>query len=118
MLLLTAVLILIAGTEVIAGLGDNVLPYDTVRYIWWTMHLYSCAAASIQGGFGRFHDRTSGFIAVTLFFISYNLWWDSYLAMMPATADFAWARVYMLVNVVIPMILVGIGPMIPVFRRG
>lgn len=118
MLFLLAVLFLLGSAGVIAGLPDHVLP-PLARWGWWSMHLYSCALASIYADYGRFHQRALALVAVTLFYVSYPLLWDQYLELMPATpATFPWAEVFVIANVVIPVVLVTLGPLMPAVRLG
>ena len=116
MWLLVAVLVLLGSSEVIAGLDDHVLP-PVARWGWWTLTLLGCGLASIHAPFGRFHQKAMGLVSVTMFYTSYPLLWDTYVGMIPAEpADFPWTTVFLTVNVILPLILVTIGPLLPVIR--
>ena len=115
---LLAVLFLLGSTEVIGEFPDHVLP-PMARWGWWTSLLLSCGMASIYTSYDRFHWKALGLVCCTMFYTSYPLLWDEYLAMMPTEpATFPWSTVFVVFNVVLPVVLVTIGPLIPVVRRG
>ena len=118
MWLLIAVLAMLGSAEVIGGLDDHILP-PMARWSWWTATLLACGVASIYDGYGRFHQKALGLVSVTLFYTSYPLFWAHYLRMLPAAPeDFPWAPVFVAANVLLPIILVTLGPLLPAVRMG
>ena len=120
MWLLTAVLVLLGSTEVIAGLGDNALP-PMARWSWFTASQLSCGLAAIYSPYVRFHWRALGLASITLFYISYPMMWDKYVSIMPTEpVGFPWPDIFVAVNVILPLLLVTMGPVLPSlgFRRG
>ena len=118
MWLLASVLILLGSSTVIAGLDDHVLP-PMARWCWWTANLLTCGLAAIYANYATFWWKAVGLVSVTLFYLSYPLLWDTYLSMIPDTpAGFPWPDVFVVANVVLPIILVTIGLVRPVVRMG
>ena len=114
MWLLAAVLVLLGSTEIIAGLGDNALP-PVARWAWFTTSQLSCGLAAIYSPYARFHWRAIGLASITLFYISYPLMWDKYIIIMPTEpATFPWPDIFVAMNVILPLILITIGPILPV----
>ena len=103
------VLVMMGSTGVIAGLDDHVLP-PLARWGWWTLTLWACGVASIYAPYNAFHWRALGLISVSLFYVSYPLLWDTYILMMPVADNFAWPEVFVLANIILPLVMVTIGP--------
>ena len=111
-----AVLVLLGSSQVIAEFPDHVLP-PIARWGWWTATLWGCGLASIYSGYARFHWKAIGLLSVMLFYASYPLLWDTYSGTMLAThAVIPWATGLVAANVVLPIIMVTIGPLLPVVR--
>ena len=117
MYLLIAVLAMLAAPQVIGGFSEHILP-PMARWGWWTVHVYSVGVAAIYHPYGEAHWKAVGVVSITLFFLSYPLFWTQYLEMMPASPEgLHWATVFAVVNVLLPVGLAAAGPMIPVIRR-
>ena len=116
MWLLAMVLIMLGSSEVIAGLEDHVLP-PMARWGWWTLTLWMCGVASIYAPWGRFHWNVMGLLSVSLFYCGYAFLWPTYVQMIPASPDtLPWAEVFVVANVILPLVMVTIGPLRPVAR--
>ena len=53
-----------------------------------------------------------------MFLVSYPLLWSDYLTMMPAAPDLRWASVFVVLNIILPVSLVVIGPFRSAVRTG
>ena len=119
MLLFSAVLVLFGTTEVLGGWDGDVLP-PVVRWTWWTAALLACGVASIYERYGRFHQKALGLLAVTMFYLSYPLLWTSYVEIIPPAGPGPdlWPTLFLVANVLLPVIMVTVGPLLPVVRIG
>ena len=118
MLLFAAVLVLFGTTEVIGGWDAGVLP-PVVRWTWWTAALLACGVASIYERYGRFHQKALGLVAITMFYLSYPLMWRSYVEMIPPAGPGGpelWPTLFLVANVLLAVIMVTVGPLLPVVR--
>ena len=119
MYLLAAVLVTYGSAAAIGEWGGS-LP-GLVRWSWLTFVLLACGWASIHEGYERFWERALGLASVSLFYISYPLLWEQYQAAMPETSagGFAhWPELFLVANVLLPLIFVTIGPLLPVVATG
>ena len=114
MLLVLAVLVLYGSTAIMGGMDDHVLP-PLVRWSWWTVLLLACGLGSIYSQYNRWHSKALGLIGCSLFYVSYPLLWTSYASFIPEDDD-AWYRIAVLVNIVVPVVMVAIGPIVPSVR--
>ena len=116
MLLLVASITAIAGTHLLGGLGDSALP-PVAAWGLWTLALLACGLASVYDRYTRFHHKIMSLAGLTIFYGSYPVLWIQYVDFIPAEpANFAWANVFLVFNVIIPLTLVSTGPLIPVVR--
>ena len=114
---LASVLILMGGSELVSELPDHVLP-PLARWGWWTLMLLACGLASVYSPRGRFWQRAMALMAIILFYLSYPLLWDTYTRLMPVEpADFPWQPVFLALNVLLPIIMVSMGPLLKTMRR-
>lgn len=85
------------------------------------MVLLACGVASVYERFGRFHRKALGLVSVTLFYLKYPLFWGTYTGMVPSMGDGGatlGAVMFLVVNVLVPVILVTVGPLLPVVGVG
>ena len=113
-----AVLFLMGSAITIERIDDHILP-DITRWAWWTMNLLACGLAALYAAYSQFWQKAVGWLAVTLFYVQYPVLWDWHIAMVPQQPDgFPWGIIYIIANVVIPLLLVTVGVMRPVVRGG
>ena len=112
---LAAVIVLMWGTEMLSGVPDYAMP-PLARWGIWTLCLLMCGVASIYADYGRFHDKALGWLSLTLFYATFPMLWSTYLTLIPSSDTFAWGLVFAGANVILPLILVSIGPLLPVVR--
>ena len=118
MWLFVMVVIMLGSVEVIDGFSDHVLP-PVARWGWWTLTLAACGLASIAGSYAKFWQKVLGLVSISLFYISYPLLWSDYVEMIPRASEAAlWGNVFIVANVIIPLLMVTMGPLLPVVRRG
>ena len=116
MLLLVATIVAISAAHVLGGLSDTALP-PVAAWGLWTVAMLACGLASVYDNYVRVHNKLLSLLAVTLFYASYPVLWARYVDFIPADpVGFAWAYVFLIGNVIIPLTLVSIGPLIPVVR--
>ena len=115
MWLLLAVLFLLGNTEMIGGQMSHALP-PIARWGVWTASLLGCGLSSLYHPWGAAHWRMIGVGSITLFFMSYMMMWEDYLALMPEGGH--WPYVFVTFNVVLPIAFVAMGPLRSAVRTG
>ena len=117
---LLTVLIMMGTAERIGGFPDHVLP-PLARWGWWTASLWVCGLAANYASYRGFADKAAGLLAATLFYASYPLLWGDYVKLIPPGPEHLaswWPTIFVIINVVLPLAAVTIGPIRPVVRMG
>ena len=104
-----SVLFLLAAPEVISRVPEHAIP-EIARWGWLTSSQVGCCLAGYYAPYGRWHWMTFGLAFIVLFYCSYVINWDAILALVPASGDFPWWDIFILVNIILPFTVVMIGP--------
>ena len=113
-----AVLILWGSTAYYGEWDPWVLP-PVAAWAWWTFHLYLVAAAALSESFMTLGARVMGVMGYTLLVIYYTTMSATYMTFLPADATNVdlWPTIFMMVNLVGPLLLVTAACVAPAVQR-
>ena len=105
-----AVLVLWGTTLQLAGWDDWVISPVT-EWAWWTCSLYVCGVAATTTRFLSLADRLMGVFGFALVVIYYRTMPDTYLEFVPTseTNPDMWPTIFLVVNLVGPLLLITVG---------
>ena len=113
-----AVLVLWGTTFEMARWDHWVLPTVT-EWTWWTFSLYVCGIAAATGRFISLAEKLMGLFGFCLVVIYYRTQSDTYMQFVPSNEAHPdmWAAIFMVVNLLGPLILITVGVLSPAVQR-
>ena len=113
-----AVLILWGSTAFYGEWDSWVLP-PVVEWAWWTFHQYTVGAAALSENFTSLASRVMGVLGYTLLVIYYTTMSATYITFLPtdSTNVDLWPTIFMMVNLVGPIVLATAGCLQPAVQR-
>ena len=118
MMYFLAILVLWAVTALLERQGAGLIP-DVVQWGIWTVALYLPGVTAIEEDWKAVHARALGIVGYLLIVVYYTTQMDVYLAFLPVDAarPALWPTIFLVTNLVIPLVLVTVGCASPAVQR-